>query len=348
MAARGHAVTLSCLAAEREVSGVRLDIYPSWPVLKRFAVSPGHALALGRSAGTVDIVHNHSLWSMVNVAAGWAVPGKRAKLVTSPHGTLSTWALSHSKRRKQLLWPLQRRVLERADLLHATCEKEYEDIRGAGLKAPVLIAPNGIDLPVLHERQPAQGTRTLLFLSRVHPVKGIENLLDAWSSLEATHADWKLRIVGPGGASYLASLQARVQANGSHRVEFAGPLYGADKDAAYRNADLFVLPTHSENFGMAVAEALSHECPAVVSHGAPWEGLVTEGCGWWIPNDVNSLRNTLAAAMALPATVLHAMGAKGQMWMARDFSWDAVAASMEAGYRWLLEGGTPPDCVRVD
>lgn len=347
LAERGHAVTLSCLAAGRRVPGVTLDVYSSWPVLKRFAVSHKHALALRADADSADIVHNNSLWSMVNVTAGWIVPGKRAKLVTSPHGTLSNWALSHSQWRKKWMWPLQKRVLERANLLHATCEKEYEDIRRSGLKTPVLVAPNGIDLPTLHARQPKQGTRTLLSLSRIHPVKGIENLLDAWSALEGLYPNWRLKIVGPGDASYLAMLQARMKANGSRRVTFVGPLYGEEKDAAYRNADLFVLPTHSENFGIAVAEALSHECAAVVSHGAPWAGLVEEGCGWWIPNGVDSLRNTLAAAMALPASTLQVMGAKGKRWMARDFSWDAIAASMEAGYRWLLEGGTPPDCVRI-
>ncbi|WP_152207617.1 glycosyltransferase [Marinobacter changyiensis] len=342
-----HEVTLSCLAAGREIPGVALSIHPSWPVLQRFALSPRHTLALWQAANEVDIVHNHSLWSMVNVAAGWIVPGKRAKLVTSPRGTLSEWALLHSKRRKQLLWPLQRRVLEHADLLHATCEEEYAEIRKLGLKPPVLIAPNGIDLPFLHERRSNPDTRSLLFLSRVHPVKGIENLLDAWAGLERQHADWQLRIVGPGDADYMEELRARASRNGSRRVEFAGPLYGAEKDTAYRNADFFVLPTHSENFGMAVAEALSHECPAIVSHGAPWAGLEKEGCGWWVPNSVDSLRSTLESAMALPQTELHAMGARGRAWMERDFSWEAIAASMEAGYRWMLEGGAPPDCVKI-
>lgn len=291
IADHGHQVTLACLGAERDIPGVGLSIHPSWPVLQRFAVSPRHAFWLHRQAHDVDIVHNHSLWSMVNVAAGWVVPGKHAKLVTSPRGTLSEWALGHSKRRKQLLWPLQKRVLERADLLHATCEEEYKDLRRVGLKQPVLIAPNGIDLPVLQERCNHEDVRTLLFLSRVHPKKGIEVLLDAWAGLERQHAGWQLRIAGPGDADYIEALKARASQNGSRRVAFTGPLYGAEKDAAYRNADLFVLPTHSENFGMVVAEALSHECPAIVSHGAPWAGLEIEGCGWWIPNDVGNLRS---------------------------------------------------------
>ncbi len=111
LAVLGHEVELSCLAAQGPIPGVRLDVHRQWSVLSRFAVSPSHTLALRRKAEQADIVHNHSLWSMVNVAAGCVVPGRQAKLVTSPRGTLSAWALGRSRIAKKLLWPLQRRVL---------------------------------------------------------------------------------------------------------------------------------------------------------------------------------------------------------------------------------------------
>ena len=348
IADHGNEVVLSCLGAERPIPGVRTEVFPSWPILRGFEVSHRHAMALRKDAGKVDIIHNHSLWSMVNVAAGWVVPGQRAKLVTAPRGTLSEWALAHSRRRKQLVWPLQRRALLRADLLQATCEEEYADIRRLGLRAPVAIVPNGIDLPDLIPRAADQDERTLLFLSRVHPKKGIELLLDAWAALESRYPQWRLRIVGPGEPEYLAALHAQATRNGSRRVTFDGPLYGDEKVAAYRHADLFVLPTHSENFGMVVAEALAQECPAIVSHGAPWSGLDREGCGWWIPNDVDSLRATLDAAMAQPPEALYAMGAIGRQWMQRDFSWEGVAGMMEAAYRWVVDGGAIPACVHVE
>ena len=349
LAARGDEVTLSCLAAAGDIAGVRTVVHPSWPILKRFAVSPAHARDLGKRAHQVDIVHNHSLWSMVNVASGWVVPGKRAKLVTSPRGTLSEWALQHSRRRKQLLWPLQQRVLARADLLHATSEEEYGEIRRSGFRAPVAIIPNGIDLPPPRtESQADTGVRTLLFLSRIHPKKGIELLLDAWAALSALHPDWQLQIVGPGEPGYVAELERQAARNGSQRVTFVGPLYDVDKARAYQDADLFVLPTHSENFGMAVAEALAHGCPAIVSQGAPWAGLETNGCGWWIPNDVDHLRDTLEVAMALPAQRLQDMGARGREWMQRDFAWASIAETMTLAYRWVIEGGDVPECVRVD
>lgn len=347
LAAQGHSVRLSCLAAGREVSGVALEVHPQWPFAQRFAISPAHARALARAAGEVDIVHNHSLWSMVNVAAGWVVPGKRAKLVVSPRGTLSPWALAHSRGRKRLLWPLQRQVLARADLLHATSEAEYRDIRARGFGAPVAVIPNGIDVPASVPRVPSDAGYTLLFLGRLHPVKGLDRLLDAWASLERQFPQWQLVIAGKGEPAHEAEVKAQAARLGLQRVRFPGPLYGQDKAAAYRAADLFVLPTHSENFGMVVAEALAHGCPAIVSKGAPWSGLEQEGCGWWIEHDVPTLQASLARAMALPVETLRAMGLRGREWMLREYGWASIAQRMAAAYAWLLQGGECPEWVRT-
>ena len=350
LAALGNEVELACLAAKGAIEGVGLDLHPQWPILKKFAVSPGLARSLYGQAGRVDVVHNHSLWSMVNVAAGWVVPGRGAKLVTSPRGTLSTWALSRNRYVKQLLWPLQRRVLSRADLIHVTSEVEHQEVRALGFNQATMLVPNGIDLPEpgLTRRIAPGQTRTLLFLSRIHPKKGIDRLLHAWATLQSRHLDWQLVLVGRGEATHVEEVTALASSLNLERVPFPGPLYGAEKTRAYLDAELFVLPTHSENFGMVVAEALAHGAPAVVSQGAPWAGLETEGCGWWVQHDVPTLTAALDAAMSLPAEQLAEMGAKGRAWMTRDFGWESIARRMEAGYRWLIEGGAPPAWVRID
>ena len=343
-----HEVELSCLAGKRNIPGVSIDIHRQWPILNRFAISTRHTRALRRKAAYVDIVHNHSLWSMVNVAAGWVVPGQRAKLVTSPRGTLSSWALSRTQFLKLILWPLQRQVLKRADLLHATSEGEYRDIRTHGFTAPVVIIPNGIDLPVLPPSKIKVKQRTLLFLGRIHPTKCIERLLHSWRQLQEAHLDWRLLIAGPGEPEYESKMRKLSDTLNCERVVFSGALYGARKSEAYFEADLFVLPSHSENFGMTVAEALAHNCPAVVSRGAPWSGLKRAGCGWWIEHDVPTLTAVLDAAMSLPSQELEMMGIKGRDWMERDFGWKAIAHRMGAAYRWLIEGGAPPDYVKLD
>lgn len=336
LAALGHDVELSCLAAKGAIPGVRLDQHREWPILQRFAISSSHAIALARKAKQVDVIHNHSLWSMVNVAAGWVVPGRHAKLVTSPRGTLSPWALGRTRALKRMLMPLQWRALSRADLLHATSEVELQEIRAMGLRAPVAVIPNGIDVPEQMDRVTNGAVRTLLFLSRLHPTKGLDNLLQAWRELENAHPDWRLVVAGRGEAPHVRAVEQLAIELKLQRIDFPGPLYGDVKARAYRQADVFVLPTHSENFGMVVAEALAHGCPAVVSRGAPWSGLVSEGCGWWVGNDVASLVQALDTTMRCSQDDLRAMGLRGRAWMARDFGWDSVAQRMEDAYGWML------------
>lgn len=347
LAGHGHQIGLMCLAGPASLPGVALDVHRQWRFPARFAVSPGLAHALWRQAAEVDVVHNHSLWSMANVAAGWVVPGRGAKLVTSPRGTLSAWALAHSGGVKRIVWPLQRRALALADLLHATSDQEREEIRALGFSAPIAVVPNGIDLPAPPPARTGQ-RRTLLFLSRIHPKKGIEDLLRAWSALQDVHPDWDLVVAGRGPVDYETRVRALAESLGVERVAFPGPVLGAAKSAVYHGADLFVLPTHSENFGMVVAEALAHGCPAVVSHGAPWAGLERERCGWWHPPGVEPLTVALHAAMSLADGARATMGQRGRDWMTREYGWETVSARMAQAYRWILDRGPRPDFVSVE
>ncbi len=202
-------------------------------------------------------------------------------------------------------------------------------------------------LPDLPVSRPTASQRTLLFLSRIHPIKGGDRLLYAWQQLQHVHADWRLRVVGRGEPSHEQALRKLAHSLQLERVDFSGPLYGAEKSKAYFEAAVFVLPTHSENFGMVVAEALAHGCPVVVSKGAPWAGVQEERCGWWVEHDVNTLTGGLDAALSESSEALREKGAKGRMWMERDFSWLSVAERMEASYRLIHHGGEPPLCVRT-
>ena len=205
----------------------------------------------------------------------------------------------------------------------------------------------GIDLPELGS--PSRVTeRTLLFLGRVHPKKGLDMLLPAWAAVQHKFPNWRLRIVGPDNRGYLDEMKLLAKSLGMERFEFTGPLTGAEKTHAYDEADLFVLPTYSENFGMTVAESLAAGTPAIVSKGAPWEGLEANSAGWWIDTGKDPLVACLEQALAQPRAYLDQMGLNGRLWMARDFSWEYVAGNLKTTYEWILSDGPCPEFVYLD
>lgn len=318
---------------------------PLWasPPLRRALLDAGQA---------TQIVHNHGLWLMPNLYAGAAARNSDRPLVVSPRGTLAPWALAHHRWRKRVLWQLgQHRAVSHARLFHATSEAEMADIRTAGFAQPVAVIGNGIEVPDGPLATPVgdgQGERVLLFLGRLHPVKGVDRLVEAWGRVHRDFPRWRLRLVGPDELGTAAALRARAAALNAERIEFSGPLFGADKVRAYRQADLYVLPTNSENFGVTVAESLAQGVPAIVTKGAPWAGLAREGAGWWIDQGVAPLESALREALAAPPEALRAMGERGQGWMRRDFSWDTIARDMTATYDWLLGRGDRPSCVRIE
>lgn len=286
----------------------------------------------------VDIIHAHGMWMMPNVYPGLVASKHDVAVIVSPRGMLSEWAMTHGSIAKKVFWPLiQRPSLKSAHCFHATAMSEYQDIRRVGLSQPIALIPNGIDIP------PAIGIeqseeRELLFLGRIHPKKGVDMLLRAWSFVQAEFPAWRLRVVGPDNDGYLGKMKGLAADLKLERVEFSGPLFGNDKLKAYRRADLFVLPTHSENFGLTVAEALSSGTPVIVSKGAPWEMVEAKGAGWWIEIGSEPLVQALRCALTHTRQELRAMGDHGRRWMEAEFSWGGVCKKMIQTYEWILEG----------
>jgi glycosyltransferase involved in cell wall biosynthesis len=361
LAVAGAGITLLSVAS---VHGTCLDVsnngyqdrrftwdYAHVPILKRPHISSDLSEALHDTALTADVIHNHGLWLMPNAQAGWAAGRARKPLVISPHGMLAPAALGFSPVKKSVFWALfQGRILRDAACLHATSQQEYEEFRALGLTNPVAVIPNGIDIPDRLADDAARPVteRAVLSLGRIHPKKGLDRLVHAWSKVEPLYPSWRLKVIGVPAAGHDAELRALAAALGVTRVSIGGPIYGDAKTAAYREADLFVLSSLNENFGLTVAEALAAGTPAISTKGAPWSGLEREGCGWWIDHGAEPLTAALAQAMALPREALRAMGEKGREWMARDFSWDRVASDMLDVYLWLARSGELPSIVRLD
>lgn len=286
-----------------------------------------------------DIVHDNGIWlpyhhSLARLAAHYNLPR-----MVSIRGMLEPWALAHKRVKKKLAWfAYQKRDLNRAAALHATADSEAEAIANLGLLPKVAVLPNGVDIPTAtasHSRAPAQ-PRTALFLSRLHPKKGLDRLIDAWNM--ARPQGWRLRIHGPGAAGYCDEVARRIARAGLERqVSLEGPVYGAAKTQAFISADAFLLPSHSENFGIVVAEALAHGVPVLTTTATPWQALESEHCGWRVPPTSEAIARGLAEVVAASDETRKAMGLRGRALVKRQFAWRAIAKNMRASYESIVE-----------
>jgi glycosyltransferase involved in cell wall biosynthesis len=324
------------------------------PGLRAWRHSAAFATALYEAASQADVIHDHGLWLLPNLQAGWSAAAARKPFIISPRGMLGPLALAFSATKKRVCWKLlQGPVVRRATCLHATSDQEYNELRAFGLRHPIAVIPNGIDLPEKHQEWACDtlsdigSKRVVLSLGRLHAKKGIERLLLAWAKIEPAHPDWRLSLIGPGERGYVSELRAMARNLALRHVVFGDPVYGAAKWDAYRAADLFVLPSLNENFGLTIAEALATGTPTIATTGTPWSRLSTEGCGWWVEATPEALEAVLAAAMAMPRPVLREMGAKGRAWMMREFSWDRAAREMLRVYEWLIGCTGLPPSVRL-
>lgn len=318
-----------------------------YPILgpRKIGYSPEMLSGLIERTSSKDILHSHGIWMAPNIYPLNVKRKKNCSLIISPRGMLSEWSLNRSKHVKNIAALLgQKKTLMSANCLHATAISEYEDIRQYDLKQPVTIIPNGVDIP---SEMPVSNKKykKLLFLSRIHPKKGIERLIILWEAIETQFPEWELVICGPGEESYLKKVIRLIAKKKNIRISYHPPVYGNKKSELYYSSDLFILPTFSENFGVVVAEALAHSVPAIVTDGAPWSGLIDKNCGWWVENTDEALLSALKVAMATDKSILNILGENGKNWMKEDYSWDAIAEKMLQTYRWINGDGAKPNCV---
>jgi glycosyltransferase involved in cell wall biosynthesis len=322
---------------------------------RSFGWSPGLSRAFG--SASADVGHLHVMWMHTSLIMRRWSRRQRKPFMTTLHGMLDPWALANSRWKKRVCaLAYERNCLTQAGCVQVFSEAEFASAREFGLKNPVCIIPNGIDAPqkstaeVPWANAIPNGKRILLYLGRLHPKKGLINLLGAWNKLRSTSHPaldaWKLVIAGWSQGGHEADLKSLAIEYGIDRdVIFLGALYGEAKSAAYQHADAVVLPSFSEGLPMAVLEAWSYKKPV----------LMTPQCnlpeGFAVGAAVESLptKESLAQGLAQLTEATDAertyMGVCGLGLVNRKFTWPGVAAEMHSVYGWLVGGGPKPACV---
>ena len=326
--------------------GVPVLAFPRWspPVaaLREFAISPGLSFWLARHLKDYDLLHIHALFSYPSTTAMAQARWAGVPYILRSIGQLSPWSLAQSRGRKRLMLRLiERRNLQRAAALHFTTVAERDEAAALGLAPPSLVLPLGVRGP--EPAAAAAGGRDgaapvrFLFLSRLHPKKRLENLLDALALLQRLRPDapWELAIAGEGEPRYVAGLQERSRRLGlGSRCRWLGFVEGEAKWQLLQAADWYVLPSAAENFGIAAVEALAAGTPVILSPEVAVAADVERcGAGLVCGSDPEALTLALGQALERPSLSMRASALNlAQM----DFSWSTIALQLRDAYRQLL------------
>jgi len=322
-----------------------------------FGFSPELKKRLQSRAQPKGIVHSHGLWMYPGWAARKTAVGNNCPLLISPHGMLEPWALNHSSWKKKIAGHLfEYKNLQKAACLHALCLPEAENFRRYGLKTPIAIIPNGVDLDesaptadaIVEKFPDLKGRRRILFLSRLHPKKGLGNLLQAWQKLAPDFKDWQLLIAGSGDAAYeseLKTFSADLISNKS--VVFLGQVQGEVKKQTLAAADVFILPSFSEGFSVAILEAAGAALPVLLTPECNFPELARANAALEITTDAAGIEKGLRQILELPDEQRRAMGQHGRDLIKKSYTWPAIAEQMCRVYDWLTGTAATPETVKV-
>lgn len=286
-----------------------------------------------------DLVHVNCCWMpCCALTQKWAQK-KGYKVILTPHGMLEPWIMNRNYWTKKLpaLLLFQKSAIKNADCIHATAESEKLNILILGYNNRIEVIANGIDVDSIKIKENWERKRNILFLSRIHVKKGIEFLLEAVSLLKSQLKGYTITIAGEGKEEYISSLKSKAKELGIEKmVDFCGGVYGEKKWELYRNADVFVLPTYSENFGIVIAEALASGTPVITTKGTPWEELNTEECGWCIDIGLQPLISALNCFQGLSDTTILEYALRGRLLVESKFNIRKIAKDFICLYKTLI------------
>jgi len=322
----------------------------------------GYSLTLQRALAGTDaggtIVHQHGIWLGLSAAVCRWSSHAGGKVVIAPHGALDQWAIARSRTKKWVASRLyENRNLRHAACLHALSGEEASALREFGLKNPIAVLPNGVNVAWAAQTPDSQSfrarhrippdARVLLFLSRLHPKKGLDLLFHAMAA-EGAVRDWILLAAGSGKPAFERELAALAASLGiADSIRFVGHLSDPERRQAFGAAQAFVLPSRSEGFPMAVLEALACGVPVLTTTAVPGAFLVETGSGWRVPPESQSIAMALANLTTSSPETLSAMGSRGKEYVLREFTWERAATQVAQVYKWLLGMQELPECVRL-
>ena len=287
-----------------------------------------------------DLIHLRGLWRQPSLAClQWKQCNPHKPLIVQTAGMLEPWARSRKRWIKSVYYSLiEQQLIQQCDLIHATSQQEVETLQALRIHADrIVLVEEGVFLPPPQSIRSSAGRlpRKLLYLSRLHPVKGLELLLEALSMLRPR--GWICEIVGMGHPQYERQLIQQVsRLHLEELVRFRGPLSGAAKQRALAEADAFVLPSFSESFGIAIAEAMSWALPVITTTATPWRVLSDQEMGWCVDPSLNSLTKALFSLFQCSDDRLRSMGLRSRQYIAERYDWMVISQKMAAIYQSLL------------
>lgn len=299
-----------------------------------------------------DLLHLHGIWMFTSIATRRWSKRTGNPYVVSLHGMLDPWALSNAHWKKRLAGILYENAsLREAFCLHALNDSEYRSIREYGLTNPVCIIPNGVDLPSKEPSTPPPWKHTtpntkkvLLFLGRLHPKKGLVELLRAWASHQPQ--DWHLAIIGWDDGDHETELRKMIKQTGvEEEVHLLGPRYGPEKESALFNADAFILPSHSEGLPMAVLEAWAYRCPVLMTPQCNLPSGFEHNAALRIMPEPSSIATGLSTLFHSTLEERERIGSNGRRLVQSKFTWDSIASRMKHVYDWILGDRSAPDFI---